>query len=269
MQQDGYLFLRGLLPPVAVAEVYDAIMAVCQACGWADAQGRAHGAPRLEGSPDFWEVYDRVQCLEVFHALAHRAQILQIMGILVEARPFLHPRNIARISFPQAEHFTTPPHQDFVHIQGTSDVYTSWIPLGDCPRELGGVAVLAGSHVYDVLPVHKASGAGGLGVDTDHLALAWHTSDYAAGDVLIFHSHTVHKALPNRTTDRLRLSVDYRYQGVGQPLVEDSLDPHFRRLTWDQIYRGWARRDLQYYWRDLSLKTVSRDRSYHQNAVAR
>jgi hypothetical protein len=184
MKQDGYLFFRGLLPATAVSEVYDAILAICQACNWADSAGHAQGQPRLEGRPEFWEVYDQVQCLEVFHALAHRPELLQIIEILVQETPFAHPRNIARISFPQAENFTTPPHQDYVHIQGTPDVYTAWIPLSDCPQALGGVAVLAGSHTHDILPVHKASGAGGLGVDTDHLSLSWHTSDYRAGDVL-------------------------------------------------------------------------------------
>ncbi len=269
MQQDGYLFLPGLLPTAAVGEVYDAIMAICKACQWVDSEGHAQGEPRLEGRPEFWEVYDRVQSLESFHALAHRPELLNLIEILVQERPFLQPRNIARISFPNAQHFTTPPHQDYVHIQGTPTVYTSWIPLCACPQELGGVAVLAGSHVHDILPVHKANGAGGLGIDTDQLALPWHTSDYEQGDVLLFHSHTVHKALPNRTPNQLRISVDYRYQGVSGAIVEDGLLPHYNRLGWEKIYAGWQRPDLQYYWRDLPLKVVPRDRSYHQNAMQR
>jgi hypothetical protein len=269
MQEDGYLFFRGLLPLSVVDEVYQAILQICREQGWADAAGHAQGPARIEGAPDFWEVYDRVQTLELFHALPHRPELLRLIEILVQEQPFLHPRNIARITFPQTEQFTTPAHQDFVHIQGTPDVYTTWIPLRDCPVALGGVAVLAGSHGLDVLPVHKASGAGGLGVDTDELALAWHTSDYGAGDVLCFHSHTVHKGLPNRTTDQLRISVDYRYQGVSGALVEDGLLPHYNRLTWDQIYQDWQRPELQYYWRNLPLHTVTRDRSYHQNAMVR
>ncbi len=269
MKKDGYLFFRGLLPIDAVSQVHSAILTICQQHDWADAHGHAQGQARLEGAPDFWAVYDPVQRLELFHALAHRPELLKLIGDLVQETPFLHPRNISRITFPQTEHFTTPPHQDFVHIQGTPDVYTTWIPLSDCPQELGGVAVLAGSHVHDVLPVHKASGAGGLGIDTDPLEHVWHTIDYQAGDVLCFHSHTVHKGLPNRTSNRLRISVDYRYQGISGAIVEDGLEPHYRRLTWEQIYTGWTRSELQYYWRDLPLKLVARDRSYQQNAMAR
>jgi len=269
MQQDGYLFMPGLLPTGPVQEVYTAIMAICQECGWADSEGHAQGPARIEGAPDFWEVYDRVQRLEVFHAFAHRPELLQMIEVLVQDQPFLHPRNISRITFPQTEQFTTPPHQDYVHIQGTPDVYTTWIPLSDCPLALGGVAVLAGSHTHSILPVHKANGAGGLGVDTDELDLVWHTSDYHAGDVLLFHSHTVHKGLPNRTTDQLRISVDYRYQGLKGAIVEDGLIPHYNRLTWEEIYQDWKSTDFQYYWRDLPLQTVARDRSYHQNAKPR
>lgn len=269
MQQDGYLYLPGLVPTAAVGEVYDTIMRFCQDCGWADSEGHAQGPARLEGSAEFWEVYDRIQASETFHAFAHRPELLNLIEVLVQETPFLHPRNIARITFPQTEHFTTPAHQDYVHIQGTPDVYTTWIPLSDCPQELGGVAVLAGSHVHDILPVHRASGAGGLGIDTEELALPWHTIDYQRGDVLVFHSHTVHKGLPNRTTNRLRFSVDYRYQGVSGAIVEDGLIPHYNRLGWEKIYQGWTRQDLQYYWRDLPLNTVQRDRSYQQNAKMR
>lgn len=266
MQRDGYLFLPGLLPRDPLDTVYNAIVQICQQQGWADEDGRVQGPTVVEGEDAFWSVYDPLQKLEVFHTLAHRPELLQVIEALVEETSFVHPRNIARITYPQTEHFTTPAHQDFVHIQGTPETYTAWFPLSDCPRSLGNLEVLVGSHTQSILPVHKAAGAGGLGIDTDTLALPWHGGDFAAGDVLIFHSHTVHRAIPNRTADQLRISVDYRYQGVSQPLVEDGLLPHYNRLTWDEIYAGWTVPDLQYYWRELGLQTVERDRSYHQNA---
>lgn len=266
MAEHGYLFIPGLLHAKTVGAVHEAIMQICQAEGWADADGRAQGDPRLEGADDFWPVYDRVQQLEIFHALAHRPEILRVIEALVRETPFPHPRNIARITFPQAEHFTTPPHQDHVLIQGTPETYTVWMPLCDCPQALGSLTVLAGSHRHDLLPVRKASGPGGVGVDADELGLDWHGSDFAAGDALIFHSHTVHKALPNRTVEQLRVSVDFRYQGISQPIVADGLQPHYGRLTWDEIYAQWTRPDLQYYWRDAGLTIVERDPSLTANA---
>jgi hypothetical protein len=42
------------------------------------------------------------------------------------------------------------------------------------------------------------------------------TTDYQAGDVLVFHCLTTHAALPN-LTDRLRISAEYRWQLADQP----------------------------------------------------
>ena len=71
----------------------------------------------------------------------------------------MHPMKISRLVFPQNTAFSTPPHQDFVPIQGTTDTYTCWIPLGDCPREHGGLTVRAGSHQSGVYELHLTRGA--------------------------------------------------------------------------------------------------------------
>jgi len=261
MARDGYLFISGLLPAAPLREVYDAIMAICQKAEWADGNGKAIGRPKPEGDPEYWDVYGAVQKLECFHALAHRPELIKTIAALVQDDVLVHPRNIARISPPNATKFTTPPHQDFVLIQATPETYTGWFPLTDTPIERGGLAVLAGSHKLGLLPIHKADGPGGIGVDTDSLGLEWHTQAFNAGDVLVFHSVTVHKALPNVTADGIRLSVDYRYQGVSQPIVHDGLDPHYNLAGWPTIYRGWEDNDLKYYWRKFKLTVVPRDPS--------
>jgi len=259
MAQDGYLFISSLLPRAEVNAVYDAILRICREEGWADAENLALGEPRLEGHEGWWAVYDRVQCLEQFHALAHHPDIIRVIKAIVQEPVLVHPRNIARITFPATAHYTTPPHQDYPLIQGTPDTYTVWIPLCDCPMELGELAVLPGSHRVGLLPVHAASGPGGLSVDTSRWGDTWLAQDMQAGDALIFHSYTVHRALVNVSQRRLRVSVDYRYQGVSQPIVEDSLRPHYERLSWEQVYRGWKRKDIQYYWQNLALNIVPRD----------
>ena len=259
MARDGYLFISGLLPKEPLTEVYDAIMGIAQKAEWADKDGRAIGRPKPEGDPEYWEVYGAVQRLQCFHALAHRPELIQTIGAIVQDEVLVHPRNIARIGPPNATKYTTPPHQDFVLIQATPETYTAWFPLEDTPLERGSLAVLAGSHKLGLLPIHKADGPGGVGVDTEDLGLEWHTQPFNAGDVLIFHSVTVHKAIPNVTNDEIRISVDYRYQGVSQPIVHDGLDPHYNLAGWPAIYRGWENNGLQYYWRKYKLTVVPRD----------
>ena len=49
----------------------------------------------------------------------------------------------------------TPAHQDFPFIQGSARTFTTWIPLGECPRELGGLQVNAGTHLLGEMVVPK------------------------------------------------------------------------------------------------------------------
>jgi hypothetical protein len=58
---------------------------------------------------------------------------------------------------------------------------------------------------------------------------------------------------------RLRVSADYRYQGVSQPVVEDSLLPHYGRMGWDEIYEGWQQEELKYYWKRLPVNIAARN----------
>ena len=60
------------------------------------------------------------------------------------------------------------------------------------------------------LSLPSASVGSGAPVRPDE-AQDWASASYRPGDVLVFHSLTVHWAPPNRG-ERLRLSCDYRYQ---------------------------------------------------------
>jgi ectoine hydroxylase-related dioxygenase (phytanoyl-CoA dioxygenase family) len=275
VEQDGYLFFRGLLPRADVLGVRRAILAICRAAGWLVTgsdllDGRADTArSTVEPEPAYMQVYNQVLRLEAFNALAHHPALVGVVSMLVGEPAFPHPLKIARLMFPQNVRHTTPPHQDFVFIQGTPETFTCWLPLGDCPRELGGLTVNAGTHraglAYDY---HLKRGAGGMGIDQDTLPDTWHTTDYQAGDVLLFHSFLVHQALPNRSPDRLRLSVDYRYQGQSQPISALSLQPHFGQVTWEEVYRDWQATDLQYYWQPLNLTVVPLDPRWAQQREA-
>lgn len=271
-RQTGCLFFRDLVDRAAIQNVRAQILGLCAGAGWLApgtdaAEGiAARGIAHVEPQPAFMEVYDQIMRLEDFHALAHDEGLLGVFSTLFGGPVLVHPRNIARIIFPHNVRFTTPAHQDYVHIQGTENTWTAWIPLGDCPRGLGGLAVMLGSHLNGLYPVHSAYGAGGLGINTDLLPFAWATTDYRIGDVIVFHSFVVHKALPNLTDDRIRLSVDFRYQPVSEPVTEGSLLPHHARLSWDQVYAGWRSTRYQYYWRSLPLNIVEWSPQFHQAA---
>jgi len=86
--------------------------------------------------------------------------------------------------------------------------------------------------------------------------LRWVATDYSAGDVVVFHSYTVHASLHNASEFFMRISVDFRYQQEGEDLTEGCLRPHFERLSWEDVYAGWKSDRFQYYWKDLNYRVV-------------
>ncbi len=265
---EGYLFVRGLLPRPAVLDVRRQCRAVAAAGGWLDPahpvdDGVANAAAACtDPEPRYVEVFRRLYVLEALHALKHHPAIMGFFERLFGEPVLVHPLFVMRNIFPQRPESTTPAHQDYVHIQGTPATYTVWMPLGDCPLEQGSLTVAAGSHRDGVREFRVTNGSGGLEV-VEPLADRWRASPFAAGDVLIFHSLTVHKGLPN-LTNRLRQSMDARYQRVSEPVSELSLSPYANLFTWDEVYAGWKSTAFQYYWRRLPITIGEFDRRYYE-----
>ena len=267
MDRDGYLFIRGLLPGAVVEGLRMQILEIARAAGWvqpdtalADAMADLNGFC-VEPEPEYMRKYHAMYKLPEFHAIQHHPNLVGMFERMMGEAVLPHPRIIGRTIFPQREAFTTPPHQDFIPIQGTADTYTAWVPLGDLPTELGGLQIAAGSHQRGVYDFQPAMGAGGLEV-LDPLDGTWSYSPFQMGDVLIFHSMTVHKGMPNGS-DRLRMSMDARYQKASEPIAPGSLQPHSQPSTWDEVYEDWPELDLKYYWRKWDLELREYDNSYH------
>jgi len=144
----------------------------------------------------------------------------------------------------------TSPHYDIVFMgRGTRKLYTSWTPLGDIPKQMGGLMILENSHRQeeikadygrkdvDIYCTNKpdaaeiesgqkrwhhddtglyAKDAVAVGLD---LKSRWLTTDYQLGDLLVFGMFTMHASMDNHT-NRLRLSTDTRYQLASEPVDE-------------------------------------------------
>ncbi|RKX47249.1 MAG: phytanoyl-CoA dioxygenase [Verrucomicrobia bacterium] len=268
-EADGYLFFKGLLPAEPLLELRRQILGILDDHGFLNQQedlmdGKmnpekvAQSEP-FEGCTE--EVYKEVQRLESFHRLAHHPELLRIYETLFDAPVLPHPRNIARVLFPGPQARATPPHQDFPHVQGSQQTWTAWFPLGDCPIELGGLSVLKGSHKGGILDVKESEGAGGLECILRDAQASWMETDFEAGDVLTFLSTNVHRGLPNRMGNLVRLSCDFRYQPLNEPIEEKSLKPHCLLLEWEEIYKDWENMDLQYYWEKRPLEKSPWDES--------
>lgn len=126
---------------------------------------------------------------------------------------------------------STGAHYDVVYMgRGTKNLYTVWTPLGDVSYEMGGLALCLGSQhfkpvidTYGNMDVDRDKVTGWFSDDpveiVDKFGGRWATTEYRAGDALIFGMYTLHGSLTNQT-DRYRLSVDTRYQLASDPADE-------------------------------------------------
>jgi hypothetical protein len=268
MEADGYLFVPGLLPRGEVSGLRRQFQAIAAEAGWLRAgtppdQSIADPAAAcVDPEPGYVAVLKRLYRLEALHAIGHHPAVIELLERMLGEAVLPHPRLVLRNVFPQRPDYTTPAHQDFPHIQGTTETYSVWLPLGDCPVERGGLAIAEGSHHDGVVPFRVSSGAGGMEA-VDPYEGRWVAGDFAEGDAIIFHSLVVHKALPN-VSDRLRQSVDNRYQRVSDPIVAASLAPYANILSWDEIYAGWRETRLQRYWEGRFTNIVPFDNGYYE-----
>jgi len=268
MDQEGYLFFKGLQDKDKLMSLRKDMLTVMMEGGWLVAgtdpvDGIADITKQCtEGDVAYTDVYRHVQAVESFHQSGHWPEVVSMIEKIADGPVLPHPQKITRLWFPKYTDHTTPIHQDFVHFQGSFDTYTCWAPVGDCPTELGPLALVPGSHKVDkVLDHHFSLGAGSLAILEEDLGDQWLSNDFEAGDTLIFHSLTAHQALPNLSEDRMRVSLDNRYQAFGIPIAEQMLTPHlsnFADFDWEDVYANWESDELKYYWKQYDLEVSAK-----------
>ena len=245
--RDGYVFLPGLIDPASTEPVLEQTVEALHSAGWL----RNPGSTRLTGEHDthftahsFTTVYPAVQRLESFHRLAHHPRLLDVVDTILLGDSFCHPAKAVRLAAatPAGRPYSTIPHQDFVRLHLASDVLTAWVCLTDCTAQRQGLRILGNSHRGGFLPTDPSLG----GTRPVYLPVAeddprWLSADYCKGDVVIFHSLTVHAGGPNRT-DTIRLSADLRYQRRDEPIRTEWVHPHGWPTVpdWPELTRGWS-----------------------------
>ncbi len=205
---EGYVFLRGLLPAGQVRAAGEMVAATLHAGGWTGAGsvrlGPAAGPREALADPAYRAAVTSV----AFNALPYLAPLRETVRDILGPAAFSYPVKVLRAVPPETAAQRT--RGRYVHCDyaasGVQDMLTTWLPLTDVPSALGGLAVRPGGHRdRPRLPRLLAGTERG-----------WATTDYQAGDVLIFHCLTPHAALPN-VRHQLRLSADFRWQQPDGP----------------------------------------------------
>jgi hypothetical protein len=245
MEEDGYLYLPAMLDRDAVMDARRSILLKLQA------EGALHPDHPLESgiiAPGVHFTFraDLANGNPVIHQLLYSGVIMDFMSEFLGGPVLHYDYTWLRAKVPGPNTATTP-HCDIVFMnRGTKQLYTVWTPLDDIPYELGGLIVLENSHFqrdhlgeyweFDVDTycidekndeAHErwAWGKGGGSYSKDAIGVRqeiggrWLSSEYKAGDLLIFSMFTLHASLDN-CTDRVRLSTDSRYQLASEAVDE-------------------------------------------------
>ena len=249
MATEGYLYLPGLLSRPEVLEARREILRRLAAEGHLDPAadlmlGQLNLAAKLAFRPDLTQ--NNAPLAKILYDGPLMAFFAKFLGGPVRHYDFTWLRAIS-------PGHGTRSHLDSVYMnRGTQNLYTVWTPLGDIDFTLGGLIVLEGSNTNtrlketygrqdvdafcenrpDARAWGKTWGTGGglkgnpnqirrsVASGTAAQTARWLTTEYHAGDALIFSIFTIHASLDNRSANLLRLSSDTRYQLASEPADE-------------------------------------------------
>jgi ectoine hydroxylase-related dioxygenase (phytanoyl-CoA dioxygenase family) len=252
----GYLLIRGLLSLEDIRPLTEQITKVLFSAGWLDPLQSPidrianDSAACAEGDGDYKRVSDEVFDLCAFHEFPHHPALQVVMKSIVGSHLLIHPKSAIRLIFPHFERGIIHAHQDHTAIGGDEETYTAWLPLHDCPLHHGSLKILEGSHRYGRQAIDHDTG---YTFPNAQQGESWVGGDIYAGDLLLFHSLTVHEAAPN-LSQQLRISIDCRFQSFDNPVNPATLVfTGTSNRSWDDIYAKWPANDLKYYWLKLPL----------------
>ncbi|MEQ1896690.1 MAG: phytanoyl-CoA dioxygenase family protein [Vicinamibacterales bacterium] len=239
LEQDGYLWIRGLLDPAEVLDARRQVVEWLAAEGLIEADRPIMDAVAVSHAATGFTPEERR--FPAVRRLLHTGRLIDVFTRLLGGEVRALDYIWMRLMCPGQ---ATGPHCDIVYMsRGTARLYTSWVPLGDVPRQCGPLMLLEGSHRSDRL----RSGYARMDIDKGRnwtklrfrhgrcfrggdysrnpravqreFGSRWLTADFAGGDVVIMSVFLMHGSLDN-VSDRIRVSADARYQLASDPVDE-------------------------------------------------
>jgi len=233
LADDGYLFLRGVIPQDVVQQGRLTVLKHLDAQDLVDrshplqeavAKGSHNGDQgRVKGTENL------IRTEEFLAVVEHPALFSLLADLRGEPCSTLDYKWLRAVKPGESSGF----HMDWVYMgRGSSNLLTCWIPFCDVPLDKGGLALLRGSHrsdgykrvrdTYGELDLDRDD-VGGTGWFTEdpeealHFGGCFDTAHFHPGDVVLFPMKTMHGSSVNQT-DRWRISADVRFQPKSDPL---------------------------------------------------
>ena len=233
LRRDGYLFLRGAIDPESArafrAYYFTKLAGTGLTAGGTPPPMGIAGGGDLDRAALRRILFQEIVPGSEYSAFCTQPAIRDWYTWFLNEHPLLHRRKILRHNRPGETGVgaSTQAHYDLVYLrEGTDRVLTSWMPLGDCPLDRGGLTYLEGSHHWTI---HKERNGAvrhpATSLTADLPALAdkhdsrWLVTDFTAGDMVVHSAYLVHAAIDNADADGvMRLSTDIRYQRANEPI---------------------------------------------------
>jgi hypothetical protein len=245
IKEDGYLFLPGFFKRSTVLDARRVVTDRLAETGVLDLshpsiQAKANLASSIDFGPEIGTLDN-----PSLDAILHRGPMMDFFAGFLGGTARYFEYTWFRTIPPGRG---TRPHCDVVYMgRGTKKLFTAWVPIGDISLQTGGLMILEHSHRkanqlqgYTERDVDEyclnapdaeeiATGRkswqwdGALSNNPvllrEELGDRWLTTKFSAGDLVVFTMSTVHGSLDN-CSDRIRLSVDCRYQLASEPIDE-------------------------------------------------
>lgn len=245
--EQGYLWLKRFLDPEEVRDFRGYVFRHLAASGLSARGSDPREGISGDGALDKSDADRRLMALvrsTAYEAFCVQPRLWRFMDEFLGGLSYLHKRKIMRYTQPHTA-TVTPAHYDLVYLRGgTSRIVTAWIPIGDCPVDMGGLVYLEGSHgigvemekeftrkAQELTPAERIDAynknmteGGWVSKDLPDMAnrfnARWLAADYEAGDVMLHSPYMIHASTTNvDARNRIRLSTDIRFQNV-----EDEID---------------------------------------------
>jgi Phytanoyl-CoA dioxygenase (PhyH) len=233
IRRDGYLYLENHLEPAVVRSFREYYFSKLAPTGLVESGTDFAVGIGASGDVDrglmreilFGEIVPGA----LYEQLTNHPAIRGWFEWFLEGDVHLHKRRIIRHIRPGEAGIgtATQAHYDLVYLrEGSERVLSMWIPLGDCPVEMGGLTYLEGSHHWAMADERErgtlrpaASMTANLPKLADEHDARWLMANYRAGDVMVHSSYMVHAGTDNvDPLNRIRLSTDIRYQRATEPI---------------------------------------------------
>ena len=219
--ETGYLLLRDVLDRELMTTMRSRWIEELQRQGILDENEEWTG--KADAEIDEFSIHDALRYDELWQHPSMKA----VYAMVLDEPAWVFKQVAVRPVTPSFGPYIIPPHQDGTYIGPTQDFVNVWVPFTDVdPETNGGVAIAAGSHKQgarkhvptDQLPFNFGGGKVKMaGVPMEDISEPWESASFHPGDVLLFKPFTVHAGLPNLTSNKLRLSLDTRFQPESAP----------------------------------------------------